>query len=304
MSQSPTLLPHISVCICTYKRLEFLERLLGELAHQETAGLFSYSIVVADNDQAQSAKPVVAASATAASVGVVYCVQPRRNIALTRNTALEHAQGDFIAFFDDDQYPIPNWLLLLFRTCVAYNVDGVLGPVKPHFEEQPPEWVIKGRFCERQTYPTGFVIDWLKGRTGNVLLKKEVFEGIGQPFDPKFLTGEDQDFFRRAIERGRKFIWCNEAVAYEWTPRARWELRFMLKRALFRGKISVRHSKGRALSIIKSALALPVYCLSLPFLPFFGYHIFVKFLVKCFDHSGKILALLGFGEPKEAYVTE
>ena len=50
---------HISVCICTYKRPQLLKRLLGELQVLETGGLFTFSIVVADNDQGDSAKGVV-----------------------------------------------------------------------------------------------------------------------------------------------------------------------------------------------------------------------------------------------------
>src|SRR5664280_1724691 len=50
---------HISVCICTYKRPWLLKRLLGEIGKQETGGLFSYSIVVADNDALRSAEATV-----------------------------------------------------------------------------------------------------------------------------------------------------------------------------------------------------------------------------------------------------
>src|SRR5215469_9249606 len=41
---------HICVCICTYKRPGPLQRLLKGLEGQETQGLFSFSVVVADND--------------------------------------------------------------------------------------------------------------------------------------------------------------------------------------------------------------------------------------------------------------
>src|SRR6185503_18570005 len=107
-------------------------------------------------------------------------------------------------------------------TCQRYGVDGTLGPVKPYFEETPPDWVVKGKFYDRPTYPTGLVIDWRKGRTGNTLLKRGLVAGAEAPFRPDFLTGEDQDFFRRMIERGHRFVWCNEAVAYEIVPPLRW----------------------------------------------------------------------------------
>jgi len=34
--------PHISVCVCTYKRPLLLERLLRELIRQDTGGLFTF----------------------------------------------------------------------------------------------------------------------------------------------------------------------------------------------------------------------------------------------------------------------
>src|SRR5436190_5149144 len=105
-----TEIPHVSVCICTYKRLPLLTRLLAELAAQDTDDLFTYSVVVADNDRERSAERVVDEFAAAGSpIGVSYCVQPQQNIALTRNTAIEHAPGDFIAFIDDDEWPTRRW---------------------------------------------------------------------------------------------------------------------------------------------------------------------------------------------------
>src|SRR5436190_12853645 len=97
---------HISVCICTYKRPQLLGRLLVELACQETGGLFTYSIVVVDNDRLQSAEAVVSGFA---AVSVKYCVEPRQNIALARNRAVQDSRGDFVAFFDDDQFPTKCW---------------------------------------------------------------------------------------------------------------------------------------------------------------------------------------------------
>ena len=43
-------------------------------------------------------------------MAVAYRVEPQQNIALARNAAITHATGDFIAFFDDDQLPIKQWL--------------------------------------------------------------------------------------------------------------------------------------------------------------------------------------------------
>lgn len=295
---------HISVCICTYKRAHLLKRLLNELAVQDTEGLFTYSVVIADNDHSRSAQTVTLDFSAASRISARYCVEPRQNIALARNKAIENADGDFIAFIDDDEFPTRRWLLTLFKTCNSYDVDGVLGPVKPHFDEDPPRWVVKGKFYERPTYRTGLVIDWRMGRTGNVLLRRSIFAGVSQPFRPAFLTGEDQDFFRRMIDKGHKFVWCNEAPAYEVVPPIRWKRTFLLRRALLRGTISVVHPAFGPRHIAKSIVAVPVYAAALPFAFVLGHHRFMTLLVKFTDHVGILLSLLGIKPIRESYVTE
>jgi succinoglycan biosynthesis protein ExoM len=295
---------HICVCICTFKRQALLKRLLHELGSQHTEGLFTYSVVVADNDPTESARPVVLEFARNSSVETVYCVQPQQSIALTRNKALANAKGDFVAFIDDDEFPICDWLLILFKTCKEYGVDGVLGPVRPYFDQQAPGWVIKGGFYDRPTYKTGFVIDWGKGRTGNTFLRRAIFEGLKEPFNPVFLTGEDQDFFRRMIRKGHIFIWCNEAVAYEVVPPLRWKRSFMLRRALLRGQVCAVHPTSGAVHLAKSLVAVPLYAAALPFLLLAGHHLFMKYLVKLCDHAGRLLGFLNLNPVKDTYVTE
>jgi succinoglycan biosynthesis protein ExoM len=298
-------IPHICVCICTYKRLALLQRLLTELAAQETDNRFTYSVVVADNDARQSAAPVVAESLAAApDMSVIYCVEPRQNIALTRNKAIEHAAGDFIAFIDDDETPPRRWLLTLFTACDTFSADGVLGPVKPRFDEQPPRWVVDGKFYDRPSYPTGFVIDWRKGRTGNVLLRKRVFDAARPPFRSEFLAGEDQDFFRRMIDKGFRFVWCHEAIAYETVPAIRWQRRFMLKRALLRGGVSLMHPASRRAAVAKSLVAAPAYTVMLPFTLLFGQGMAMTYLVRLCDHLGRLLSVAGIRPISESYVTE
>ena len=222
----------ISVCICTFKRPHLLKRLLDGLALQETGGCFSYSIVVADNDREQSARQAVSVFQAASSIETIYCVEPEQNIALARNRALQHADGDFIAFIDDDELPDQHWLALLLQVCGDSGVDGVLGPVRPHFDQPPPRWLIRGRFCERPEHPTGQVLDWRQTRTGNAMLRRKILEPITVPFDPALGSGgEDQDFFRRMIAEGHRFIWCNEAVVYEVVPPERWNRSYLFRRA-------------------------------------------------------------------------
>ncbi|HEX7860385.1 MAG TPA: glycosyltransferase [Verrucomicrobiae bacterium] len=304
MNCSDQRLPHLSVCICTYKRADLLRRLLDDLANQKTDNKFDYSIVVVDNDLVGSARDTVQSYHVQTGRVAAYEIEPVQNISMARNRAIALAGGDYVVFIDDDEFPGSDWLLTLYNACITFGVDGVLGPVKPHFDVQPPSWVIKGGFYDRASYPTGHVIGWRQGRTGNTLLKKSILKAGEEAFCPKFVTGEDQDFFRRMIERGHRFIWCEEALAHETVPPIRWNKRFMLRRALLRGKISTRHASFGFREILKSIVALPSYLVLMPLSLVVGTHLSMKFLVSFCDHAGKLLAWLHLDFIADKYVTE
>jgi hypothetical protein len=101
------------------------------------------------------------------------------------------------------------------------------------------------------------------------------------------------DFFRRALDKGYWFVWCNEAVAYEVVPSSRCTRSYLLKRALLRGSNFPKHPSHRARNIVKSLIAVPSYTLALPLLTLFGQHVFLKYLIKLLDHVSRLLAFLG-----------
>jgi succinoglycan biosynthesis protein ExoM len=295
---------HISVCVCTYKRPQLLKRSLESICAQRTDGLFTYSVVVVDNDSTETARAAVTEMRSGAPVEIQYCVEPRQNIAHARNKAVENASGDLVAFIDDDEFPIEEWLLTLFRTISVQDVDGVLGPVNPRFEEGTPKWVIDGGFYDRPGHPTGMVLQWRKCRTGNVLLRREVFAAPGAPFNPECLSGEDQDFFRRKIDEGHQFIWCQEAPVFEVVPPARWNRGFLVRRALFRGIFAQRNHGLQAVRVLQALISVPVYIVVLPFALLFGQAKFMSCVFKLSYHAGRLLALCGLNPIKQAYVIE
>jgi succinoglycan biosynthesis protein ExoM len=285
---------HISVCVCTFKRPAMLRELLERLGNQLTEGLFTYSVVVADNDAAQSAREVVDSFVSASQLSVKYCFETEQNIALARNKSIENAIGDFIAFIDDDEFPVGDWLLNLFKTRIECKADGVLGPVKPYFEVEPQSWVIKGKFFERPSHPTGFHMNWSECRTGNVLFSKSILKEGEPPFRSQFDTaGEDVDFFRRMSAKGCSFVWSDEAAVYEVVPASRATRTYLLRKALLRGSNFSKHPTDKLKNTVTSLIAVPVYALALPFLALFGQHVFIKYLIKFLDHFSRLMAFIG-----------
>jgi glycosyltransferase involved in cell wall biosynthesis len=294
---------HITICICTYKRPEMLRRLLSKLEDQETENLFECSVVIVDNDKDGSARSTVESFSCQSRLAIQYDIEPEQNIAVARNRAIGHAKCDYVALIDDDEFPNNNWLLNLYKAIIRYEADGILGPVLPYFEQEPPEWIIKGRFFDRAIHPTGHILEWKNTRTGNALLKKNMFKEQEIWFNPVFCSGgEDRDFFRRKIEEGHIVVWCNEAPVYETIPQMRWRRKVLLKRALIRGKMALKSIDSKPLSVLKSMAAICIYTGALPLLFFLGHHIFMKYLIKEFDHLGKLFAFLGIEWVREKYV--
>ena len=288
-------LEHISVCICTFKRPILLKRLLSRMDELVTQDSFTYSIVVADNHPQQSAQALVDECSKRLRVRIAYCAEPNPNIAAARNRALQNAEGEYVAFIDDDELPVKEWLLELYTACKRFGVEGILGPVKPYFDVEPPAWVKKGRFFERPDPPTGKRLEWAECRTGNVLFKRSILALVDVPFRLQFGTaGEDMDFFRRMIDRGCVFLWCREAPAYELVPLERCRRGFLLKRALLRGSNFPKHPAGRVKSVLKSMVAVPCYTIALPVLAACGHHVFLKYLIKLCDHASRLLAFAGW----------
>jgi hypothetical protein len=69
--------------------------------------------------------------------------------------------------------------------------------------------------------------------------------------------------------------------------------------ALLRGGNSLKHHNNVVRNVTKSFIAIPAYGLALPFVFIAGYHQFMKYLIKFFDHTGRLLALVGIKPIKD-----
>ncbi|MFZ0962216.1 MAG: glycosyltransferase family 2 protein [Terriglobia bacterium] len=231
-TEKPELQRQIAVCIPTYKRPEGLRRLLAALATQEALPSRQITIVVVDNEGSPQSRAICDEFASKLKYPLRYCCELRRGLSHVRNKAVEFVAefADALAFIDDDEVPSQGWLKHLADCQQAYGADAVSGPVVPHFMSEVPQWVTAGRFFERPRYATGTLLP--EARTGNALIRMEVFDRIGL-FDDRFaLTGgEDTDFFARLYESGGLIAWADEAIVDEWVPASRSNLRYILQRA-------------------------------------------------------------------------
>ena len=303
---------HISVCICTYKRPQMLSDLLSALQNQSTEKKFTYSIVVVDNDVNQSACEIVLDWQKKTTIDISYHYLQEQNIALARNKAVENAKGNFIAFIDDDEFPINTWLLKLYNVLRNHQADGTLGPVRPHFPNNTPTWLIKSKLCERREFTTGTLLHWGQTRTGNALLSKRLFDDKSFWFDPAYgrTGGEDTMFFKKHHENGKRFVWCNEAIAYETIPFERWSKVFYLRKNLrigcgvgealrkqeneFNDSSEQRGLARQIYLLIKSGVWIVLMSILLPFTILCGQHYYMRCKTKLMYNIGVISGFLGY----------
>jgi succinoglycan biosynthesis protein ExoM len=240
----------VSVCIATYRRPDRLEALLGDLLRQT---LLPDQVVIADNDAEASARRVVERlRAGGVPFRLDYAVEPQRNIARTRNLSVVMAQGDWLAFIDDDERAPESWLCRLIVAAVRYRADGVLSPVEPRLPPNAPQWIRRGRFYDFPHQPSGSQVPLNRMRFGNVLLRGKLLRAEPGPFDERYGlgTGEDGDLLVRLAHKGARIVWSEEAPVFEPIESHRLSLRWLLRRAFCGGQEFARQTvRGRYASI-------------------------------------------------------
>jgi len=289
----------ISVCICTFRRPALLDRLLRALERQIADDAFTFDVVVVDNDADRSAEATIGACRQRGILHVRYDCEPEQNISLTRNRAVRSATGNLIAFIDDDEAPVPGWLAALYDTLKAHDADGVLGPVIAEFAPGTPEWIQRGPFFHRRRLATGTSISARDARTGNLLLRRSIFAEGDVWFDPAFgrTGGEDSDFFWRQSRTNRRFVWCDEAAAYEVVPPDRCTASYHVKRYLRSGTLDgERMRNGRLASkgaIVRNAVIFCGCAAIAPFTLVLRKHISTRVFQKLAYCSGILTAYYG-----------
>jgi succinoglycan biosynthesis protein ExoM len=240
--------PELSVVIAvlTYRRPGEIRALLPLLSRQATEASGPCAVLVVDNDPDAGARHTVE-ELSLPNVRYVHETVP--GISAARNRALSEAAGyDLLAFIDDDERPVDDWLALLLATFAVADAAAVVGPVISTFDTEPEQFVLDGRFFERRRLPTGTPVQL--AATNNLLLDLRRVRALGLSFDLRFgLSGGSDTLFAMALDRaGERMVWCDEAIVYDVVPPARATRTWVMQRAYRMGN-----------SWARSALAMERY---------------------------------------------
>lgn len=226
----------LSICVTTYKRIELLKKLLDSLVNQNTNELFKFEIIIVDNDYELSAKKIVDDFINCYPyIKIIYDIQPEKNISLARNLTIKRASGEYILFIDDDEFAANDWALLLYSTVKKYRADGAFGKVSSYFEERTPIWIQKCYLFNRPANQEGTFPAQLN--TGNCIIRSDLLKNFSNPFNPEYgiTGGSDSYLFSNLLNTGAKFISCPKALSFEYVPKERTKLIWLIKRSLRTG---------------------------------------------------------------------
>ena len=199
--------PTVSVCVATYRRPDQLDRLLNHLAELEPpAGGFEVVVVDDGSPAGDGVGALLAARASGYSMPLRHVtLDANSGRAAARNRAWRLAEGEWVAFTDDDCRPDPKWLHHLLEAAEATSAAIVQGRVVPDPETAALLSNPLARSLRVESLSEFY-------ETANVMYRREVLQAAGG-FDESFPgAGEDTDLGWRVREQGYSAAFAADAL--------------------------------------------------------------------------------------------
>jgi glycosyltransferase involved in cell wall biosynthesis len=225
--------PFCSVVVPTFNRSAALGRCLESLAALDYPST-RYEVIVVDDGGDGAAARVAEPWRDAIALTVVS--QARTGPAAARNAGALHAEGELLAFTDDDCRPRPDWLTHLADRYEASPDGGVGGRTINALSGNPfsstAQLIVDVGYEQNNTGPD----DRCWFTTNNLAAPAAGFRAVGG-FDGSFQTAEDRDFCSRWVTAGHRMAYEPRAIvehAHDLTLRGFVGLHFAYGRGAYR----------------------------------------------------------------------
>ena len=200
--------PRCSVVVPTYERPAALASCLESLAALDYPR-DRFEVVVVDDGGRAPLEPVVEPFRTGLCLTLLR--QPQSGPAAARNAGAERAQGDLLAFTDDDCRPRPDWLRRLAGRFAASPQEAfggrTINALRGNVYSAAAQLVIDVGYTQNNSGPP----DRRWFTTNNLAVPAAGFRALGG-FDPSFRTAEDRDFCSRWVQSGLRMSYEPRAV--------------------------------------------------------------------------------------------
>ena len=220
----------LSLVIATYNRAEQLMITLNSVVAQSTSPAKWECIVVDNNSSDNTKQRIEEFIAEHPMLNVRYIFESKQGLSHARNAGIKGAKGGIIAFIDDDERIVPDFIgayIKLFDSHPTAMAAG--GKIIAEYPTGRPNWM--SHYTERPIANPMDFGDYIrifpKGRIpggGNMAMRRDLFERIGM-FDVSLgrtgkllIGGEESDLFERIEKAGMECYYTPRAVMYHIIP--------------------------------------------------------------------------------------
>jgi GT2 family glycosyltransferase len=184
--------PRVSVVVCTYNGERTIRDCLEGLARLDYPNF--EVIVVNDGSTDRTAR-------IAAEYDVRLISTHNRGLSAARNTGMEAATGEIVAYTDDDARPDPHWLYYLAHSFRKHGFAGVGGPnIAPAGDGFVAECIANAPGGPVHVLLSDRVAEHIPGC--NMAFRREILQEVGG-CDPTYRTaGDDVDLCWRVQQAG------------------------------------------------------------------------------------------------------
>jgi len=231
--------PRVSVVVCSYNGARTIGDCLEGLLHLEYP---DFEVIVIDDGSTDST------AAIAAEYGVRLISTENRGLSHARNSGMEVATGEIVAYLDDDAYPDPHWLTYLAATFLSTTHAGVGGPnIAPVGDGPIADCVANAPGNPTHVLLSDREAEHIPGC--NMAFRKACLQVIGG-FDPQFrVAGDDVDVCWRLRQCGWTLGFSSAAMVWHHrrnSLRAYWKQQtgYGKAEALLEGKWPEKYNAG------------------------------------------------------------
>jgi GT2 family glycosyltransferase len=196
--------PRISVVVCTFNGSRTIRSCLAALAKLDYP---DFEVIVVDDGSTDDTAGIVQ------GYPVRLIRTENRGLGAARNLGLESANGEIVAYLDDDAYPDPHWLQYLADTFVTTSYAAVGGPnLAPAGDGFVADCVANAPGGPTHVLLSDRDAEHIPGC--NMAFRTEVLRAIGG-FDPQFrVAGDDVDVCWELERRGWKLAFNPAALVW------------------------------------------------------------------------------------------
>lgn len=197
--------PMISIIICVLNREKDILKLIESIS---SLNYNNYEAFIIDNGSTDltPSKIKEAIANSDKNIKLIDAADVYGSPYSARNKGISQSKGEFIAFTDG--FPEPQWLSNLVLYAKTENLDIVAGKIK--FPEIPEKLVYNLYDSIFSLDTEGIVRKFKAAPTGNLLVKKVIFDDIGL-FKESIRSGGDILLTSQAVSIGYKIGYCSNA---------------------------------------------------------------------------------------------